>query len=735
MKVRKAPALHQEAARAHHLERQLARIRWFGVAFGAYSVWRTFEAAASSPVTLPHPFTSAVGILAGLALLNLVVTVVLRRPLTSGELSRLGAIVFLGDVVALGGLTWLSSVDPSTETWVMLYVLGLEGAVRYQFWGSVAPILLVLPFELSRGMWMAQTFGFTFEPSGPLYRVGIMAVLSSVAGIMAKALVLERKQVEQQARELSRFQDVVEASDDAIVALTPDLVVASWNPGAERVFGYPAEEAIGRPIAFLIAADGGGKLADLERVTLGDLIRNLEVRVAHREGTTVYVSFSASPITDPGGTVVGISCMARDITEARKAEEILKSRELQLAEAQRLAQVGSWEWEMSDDRVSWSDELYRVYGLVPGSLATRETLLEHAHPEDRGVVGAAIDRALEDGSSFDLDYRILRPDGAERILHGRGKVELGRRGAAARMVGTAQDVTDLRLLQDELRSLALNDPLTGLKNRRGFLTLAQHQLSLAARMRIPATLFYADLNNMKAINDRYGHQEGDRAVVEAARLLADTYRESDVIARVGGDEFCVLLMGNSMGDDDVALTRLSAALASHNGDSGHPWRLSLSVGAARFEVGQAPCSIEELMEQADQAMYQDKQRRKSRPRLLIVEDDAMMRHLSKSIFADTCDVITAATGEEGFLLATRDAPDVVLLDRGLPDVSGTEVALRLRANKDTSHIPILMVTAFDGETSEIEGLQAGADDYVTKPFDEEVLRMRVANLLRRSARR
>lgn len=163
------------------------------------------------------------------------------------------------------------------------------------------------------------------------------------------------------------------------------------------------------------------------------------------------------------------------------------------------------------------------------------------------------------------------------------------------------------LLERELRQLALCDDLTRLYNRRGFVAAATQQLKMAHRNRKPALLLFCDLDGLKAINDSFGHREGDLALVHAADALKGVFRESDVLARVSGDEFAVLAMDLSPRFQQTVLARLQKSLNELSAGETR-YELSLSVGAAWFDP-QHPVSLGELMEQGDRAMYERKRRR------------------------------------------------------------------------------------------------------------------------------
>jgi diguanylate cyclase (GGDEF)-like protein len=163
------------------------------------------------------------------------------------------------------------------------------------------------------------------------------------------------------------------------------------------------------------------------------------------------------------------------------------------------------------------------------------------------------------------------------------------------------------LLERELRHLALCDDLTCLYNRRGFFAAAMQQLKMARRNLKPALLLFCDLDGLKAINDSFGHREGDLALVRTAGALKDVFRESDILARVSGDEFVVLAMELPPPHQQTVLARLQKSLNKLSAGETR-YELSLSVGAAWFDPHH-PVSVGELMEQADHAMYERKRSR------------------------------------------------------------------------------------------------------------------------------
>lgn len=160
----------------------------------------------------------------------------------------------------------------------------------------------------------------------------------------------------------------------------------------------------------------------------------------------------------------------------------------------------------------------------------------------------------------------------------------------------------------QIRALSTTDELTGLHNRRGFFTLARQQFRVSARGRREMVLLFADLDGMKQINDRLGHRAGDRALQETALLLRHTFRESDILARMGGDEFVVLATDTSAAGAEVMTRRLQANLQALNADPTRSAPLAVSVGVALYDPA-APATLDELLARADTLMYRQKQER------------------------------------------------------------------------------------------------------------------------------
>lgn len=181
-------------------------------------------------------------------------------------------------------------------------------------------------------------------------------------------------------------------------------------------------------------------------------------------------------------------------------------------------------------------------------------------------------------------------------------------GALSHVVVTASDITQHRAIEDELRAMSLRDDMTGLYNRRGFSLLAEQRLKDERRSGSTLTMIYADVDHLKAINDTFGHNAGDIALVLCAQALEGTFRESDIVARIGGDEFVVLAEADARKLDLVS-RRLNRELDRRTADSGLQFPVSLTIGSAHSKPPHRT-SLDALLQQADAFMYEHKHEEK-----------------------------------------------------------------------------------------------------------------------------
>ncbi|PYO70701.1 MAG: hypothetical protein DMD71_01055, partial [Gemmatimonadetes bacterium] len=265
-------------------------------------------------------------------------------------------------------------------------------------------------------------------------------------------IAIERRQAEEALRESEeRFSKAFHANPAPLsISRLADGRFLDVNTAFLRLTGYEREDVIGRTSVELRLIGTVEREALVDRLRRTGAIPNLEFVVRHRDGGSRDVVVSLVSC-DLGGDacVLGIF---QDVTHRNQAEEALRTRERQLLLAQQIARMGSWEWDIRTGVVSWSDELCRILGVDPRTVhPSYEGFVDLVHPDDRRHVRETIDRAASDGQPFLFDFRACRPDGAVRILHCRGEVICDAAGRPVRMFGTDQDVTELRLADEQLR--------------------------------------------------------------------------------------------------------------------------------------------------------------------------------------------------------------------------------------------------------------------------------------------
>ncbi|OOC10211.1 diguanylate cyclase domain-containing protein [Thioalkalivibrio halophilus] len=287
---------------------------------------------------------------------------------------------------------------------------------------------------------------------------------------------------------------------------------------------------------------------------------------------------------------------------ARRTAE-LEDASARLEEAQRIAGVGYWDWGIRGEQLNWSTNVFELFGLDPErDTAGFEAYMHAIHPEDRARVRQGINAALAEGSHYHLEHRVVLPDGGLRHVRVEGEISRDADGRPQRVLGMVRDITRDKQSEQRLWHQAHHDSLTGLPNRSLLQEHLRQALSRARRNGTRLALLVCDLDGFKPVNDRLGHDAGDVVLVTVAARLRSGLRESDVVARVGGDEF-VLLLEAVGGPEDVRAVgrKLHQRFAEPVEINQEAVRVGLSLGAAIYpDDGER---AEELLQQADHAMY------------------------------------------------------------------------------------------------------------------------------------
>jgi PAS domain S-box-containing protein len=250
----------------------------------------------------------------------------------------------------------------------------------------------------------------------------------------------------------ARLAAIVESAEDAIVSKTLDSIITSWNKGAERIFGYTAEEAIGQSVTMLIPEDHIDEEPEiLSRIRRGDRIEHYETVRLHKDGTLIDISLTVSPIRAADGRIIGASKIARDITGQRQTQRTLDESATRLNLALAAARLGDWSWDADTDIVTLSETAAHIFGLPSEPHMTWTQLRGLLQEDDSERARLAVEQALASRGNYDIEYRVPQVDGSVRWVLASGRGLFDDDGRVLGMLGVVQDITDRKMTEEALR--------------------------------------------------------------------------------------------------------------------------------------------------------------------------------------------------------------------------------------------------------------------------------------------
>jgi len=258
-----------------------------------------------------------------------------------------------------------------------------------------------------------------------------------------------------------RLAAIVASSDDAIVSKDLNGIITSWNAGAERTFGYRAEEAIGRSIMLVIPPELRSQEEDiLRRLRRGERIEHFETVRVTKSGKRLDLSLTISPVRDSRGRVIGASKIARDISERKRIEDALRESQVQLTLALESSRTAIFDWDVVQRRGLWNEQMTALYDFHPTEqYVTAEEWMSLFHPEDTDRLRMEAEHAWRELDQFQFEFRAVRPSGEMRWVLSRGRIVRDASGHAIRMIGTHTDVTDRKQLEEMTRVRELTGKL------------------------------------------------------------------------------------------------------------------------------------------------------------------------------------------------------------------------------------------------------------------------------------
>ena len=248
---------------------------------------------------------------------------------------------------------------------------------------------------------------------------------------------------------------LIESADDAIISKTLNGIITSWNNGAQRIFGYTADEVIGKPVTILIPEDHEDEEpAILARLRAGKRIEHYETIRVRKDGRLLDISLTVSPIKGPNGEIVGASKIARDITEQKQARRALDEASARLKLALDAARLGDWSWDARTDLTMMSETAANLFGIPPGPHMTWNDMRALLHPDDRERAKVAVEDALANHIDYDIEYRVVRDDNTEVWVSSKGRGIYAEDGTVIGMLGFLQDISIRKKNEDTLRQQA-----------------------------------------------------------------------------------------------------------------------------------------------------------------------------------------------------------------------------------------------------------------------------------------
>jgi PAS domain S-box-containing protein len=323
--------------------------------------------------------------------------------------------------------------------------------------------ILVIPLAAGESILGAVTFASLREER--TWSEPVVQRLRLVGVIFANALARKKADFALRQAELD-YRMIADFTYGWEYWSNPDGTIRYMSPSCKRITGYSPDEFITHPSLLrkiILPVDRGAWDQHFRESRRGVPSHEVQFRIRTMAGQTRWIEHACQSVRGPHGEFLGYRASNRDVTERKLAEETARKKDQSLAEAQRIAHLGSWHWDIETNELAWSDEVYRVFGIHPQEFrATYDAFLQSVHPDDRQAVEEAVNRSLADPSApYSVEHRVVRPDGSERIVHERAEVTFDDGGRPIRMIGTVQDITErkraeelLQRSQGELRRLS-----------------------------------------------------------------------------------------------------------------------------------------------------------------------------------------------------------------------------------------------------------------------------------------
>ena len=317
------------------------------------------------------------------------------------------------------------------------------------------------------------------------------------------------------------------------------------------------------------------------------------------------------PLRGPDGRISGTVGIAIDVTDRKSLYDALQTQNVYFAALFESAPEAIAILDERDYIIRLNGQFTSMFGYTDDEAIGRN-INELIVPKELVVEGENLTTRVAAGEKLTVETLRRHKDG-HSFWVAIAATPFGVADQPGRVYAMYHDISAQKRAEDELKALVLVDELTGLPNRRAFITLSEQALKLAMRLERDVLMIFIDVDHLKYINDTYGHLAGDRALIDTARVLKESCREADIIARLGGDEFVALLTVDSAQTAELVCDRIKSRVAAHNDELDRGYELSLSVGATRSKA--EGTMLADLLAQADTALYEQKRGRGRTPAL------------------------------------------------------------------------------------------------------------------------
>ncbi len=441
------------------------------------------------------------------------------------------------------------------------------------------------------------------------------------ASFNAMAEALEREHRELSASQ-ARLATILQSLGDGLIATDAHGTITLMNPVAEKLTGWARDEAVGRHITevFDIIDARTGEAAVIPVMTVlrdgvsVSLVNHTVLRA--RDGALHHIADTAAPIrVSPEGPIEGVVLVFHDVSEQYRLREALTESERHYRTLANSGLALIWTSDASG-QCNWFNEPWLRFTGRSLEQELGDGWAEGVHPEDRERVLETYRAAFSRREPFSMEYRLRHASGDYHWIIDNGNPIYAANGEFKGYLGYCLDITELKRAQAEIARLAYYDDLTGLPNRALFLDRLGQALSLARRNGEFGAVLFIDLDHFKRINDVHGHVVGDALLKELAHRLSHYLRDTDTVARSGGDEFVVLLPELARTREDAGklalrvAEKLRASFETPTAVGTETFRLGASIGITVFPKDNE--GVDDLIREADVAMYRAKERGRNR---------------------------------------------------------------------------------------------------------------------------